>query len=92
MPKQLRDTCTRCSQRGQRGQRGGACPSLLTISNRTRTLINSVNDLEQASGYRLFDYIKRYGTITLSAQEFPACDVVVIYENGVPIAASSYLQ
>jgi hypothetical protein len=95
MPKQQANRfveCSGCIKCIRKIQTGGACPPLLPISNRTRTLINSLNDLEQASCYRLFDYIKRYGPITLSAQDFPECDVVVIYENGVPIAASSYLQ
>ena len=79
---------------GQR-QTGGAlnCPDMINITTRTQQLIAAVEELNDMSHhgqacYRLYQYIEKYGPITLTAAVHPKC---VIYENGMPIASSSYL-
>ena len=86
--------------RQRQNQRGGAgpdCPDPITQSTRTKKLIAAMEELNNPSPYgqgcfRLYQYIDRYGPITLTAAAHPECDYCVIYENGLPIASSSYLQ
>ena len=71
------------------------CPADTMPSSRTNQMLLAMNDLSTGGAqacYRLFRYLQKYGPITLTEQAFPECDRCVIYENGIPIASSSYLQ
>ena len=75
-------------------QKGGGCPRDFPMKGRTKTFVSAVCALHEpgASCFSLFQYIQKYGPITLTAEEFPECDRCVIYENGTPIVSTMYLQ